>query len=80
MLTCSLIVWVLMHDNWEKNIPRKSFLTSQECLIEKINSKKNKNNSNSWHCIEIDKRDSFLWEEWEMDVCSLSEHKWNGKK
>ena len=69
MLTCALIVWVLNPFNWDKNTIRNSYLTEIEC-------KKVQSDSN--YCLKIDKRYDFSKKEWDIDNCSISEHKWLG--
>ena len=71
MLTCALIVWVLHPNNWDSSFLRKTYLTEQEC--------KNSLDKGSV-CIKIDKRYDLTKVEWQNDNCSISEHKWQGKK
>ena len=72
MLTCALIVWLFQPLDWNQNDMRKTYLTETECRKnEKIDS---------LQCIKIDKRLDLRKKEWQKDNCSLSEHKWNGKK
>ena len=72
MLTCALIVWLLQPLDWNQKDVRKTYLTEAECRKnEKIDS---------LQCIKIDKRLDLTKKEWQKDNCSLSEHKWNGKK
>ena len=71
MLTCALIVWVLHPNNWDSSFLRKTYLTEQEC--------KNSVDKGSV-CIKIDKRYDLTKTEWQKDNCSISEHKWVGKK
>ena len=68
MLTCALIVWILQPSNFNSTELRETFLTEQECL------------SNNFSCIKIDKRYDLTKTEWQKDNCSISEHKWVGKK
>ena len=72
MLTCALIVWLLQPLDRNKNDVRKTYLTESEC-------RKNEKIDNL-QCIKIDKRSDLTKKEWQKDNCSLSEHKWNGKK
>ena len=71
MLTCALIVWLLQPYNWDTNYLRNTYLTEKEC--------KNKITT-GYICIEIDKRYNLTEAEWAKDNCSISEHKWIGKK
>ena len=71
MLTCALIVWVLQPLNFDYTQLRETFLTEQEC--------KNSVDKGSV-CIKIDKRYDLTKTEWQKDNCSISEHKWQGKK
>ena len=71
MLTCALIVWVLQPNDWQTSNIRETFLTKQECIG---SIKKN------YQCIKIDKRYDLTQDEWLIDNCSISEHKWLGKK
>ena len=71
MLTCALIVWILELSNFKSTELRETFLTEQECLL---------NLSNNFSCIKIDKRYDLIKTEWQKDNCSISEHKWVGKK
>tara|TARA_B100000686_G_C16059931_1_gene604130 strand:+ start:64 stop:279 length:216 start_codon:yes stop_codon:yes gene_type:complete len=71
MLTCALIVWILQPEDFKPTDLRKTFLTQQEC---KSNQKDNTK------CLKIDKRYSLTEREWKKDNCSISEHKWLGKK
>ena len=71
MLTCALIVWILQPSNFNSTELRETFLTEHECLS---------NLSNNFSCIKIDKRYDLTKTEWQKDNCSISEHKWVGKK
>ena len=57
--------------DWNYNDFRNTYLTQQECL---------KHEKNSALCIKIDKRLYLTENEWNKDNCSISEHKWKGKK
>ena len=72
MLTCALIVWILQPLDWDKHSIRKTYLTETEC--------KNIQQVNNSECLKIDKRLDLTKKEWTKDNCSLSEHKWVGKR
>ncbi len=75
MLTCAIIVWMLQPIEWSQyihNNHRELHLTEAGCY--------KKNNNKEMHCKKIDKRIDLTFEEWEKDVCSLSEHRWVGQK
>ena len=72
MLTCALIVWVLIPNDWNYIDLRETYLTNAECK-KKEYTKKN-------YCLKIDKRRSLTNKEWLKDNCNLSEHKWIGDK
>ena len=71
MLTCALIVWILQPEKFNTSQLRETFLTEEECLS---------NISSDYSCIKIDKRYDLTKVEWQNDNCSISEHKWQGKK
>ena len=72
MLTCALIVWILQPLDWDKQSIRKTYLTEIEC--------KNIQQVNKSQCLKIDKRLDLTKKEWIKDNCSISEHKWMGKR
>ena len=72
MLTCALIVWLLQPLDWDQKSVRNTYLTETEC--------KNNTQINKLECLKIDKRLDLTKKEWDKDSCSLSEHKWLGKK
>ena len=94
MLTCALIVWLLQDlGDIQKNknglinkgqINNPSIYDFDLQIVELIKQIqeliRNNTQINKLECLKIDKRLDLTKKEWDKDSCSLSEHKWLGKK